>query len=216
LPPSEPTRIKICGVTRLEDAAAVVGAGADAVGLNFAAVSARRVDIADAAVIAREVAGVLTRVGVFVDPTPEDVHRVLDVVELDVLQFHGDETDGFCAGFGRPYMKAHRIRAAIDASALQRDFPNACCHLLDAHVAGQQGGTGQRFDWDFWPRGSDLHLILAGGLTPDNVAEGIRRTRPFGVDVAGGVEAATKGIKDRERIERFVAAVRATDREAAR
>ena len=188
-------------------------AGVDALGLNFAAVSPRRVAVADAAEIADAVAGTLTRVGIFVDPQPEDVRRVLDAVALDVLQFHGNETDAFCAGFGMPYMKAHRVAARVDAETLRRDFPAACAHLLDTFVPGQPGGTGQRFDWGYWPRSSDLKLVLAGGLTPDNVADAIRATRPFAVDVSGGVEGSRKGIKDPERIERFVAAVRAADRE---
>lgn len=191
----------------------VARAGADALGLNFAAVSPRRVAVADAAEIAAAMAGRLLRVGIFVDPEPEDVHRVLDAVALDVLQFHGRETEAFCAGFGRPYLKAHRIAARVDAEALRRDFPGACAHLLDAFVPGQAGGTGQRFDWGYWPRDSGLKLLLAGGLTPDNVADAIRATRPFAVDVSGGVEAGRKGHKDPERIERFVAAVRAADRE---
>lgn len=214
--PPEPTRIKICGVTRLEDAAAAARAGADALGLNFAAISPRRVALPAAAGIARAVAGTLTRVGVFVDPEAADVRRVLDAVELDVLQFHGSEPEAFCAAFDLPYLKAHRIAAPVDAEVLRRDHPGACCHLLDAYMSGRPGGTGQRFDWGYWPTGTDLKLVLAGGLTPDNVVEAIRATRPFAVDVSGGVEAGRKGIKDAERIERFVAAVRAADREQSR
>ena len=197
----------------MADADAVVRSGADALGLNFAAVSARRVPVGDAAAIARSVAGSVTRVGIFVDPAPDEVRRVLDSVELDVLQFHGDEPDSFCAVFGLPYMKAHRISSAVDAVALARDFAGACCHLLDAYVPDQHGGTGRTFDWRFWPRGSDLRLVLAGGLTPENVADAIRATRPYGVDVSGGVEAGTRGLKDPERIRCFVAAVRETDGE---
>lgn len=195
---------------------AVAGSGADALGLNFATISPRRVSLPDAAEIAAAVAGAVMRVGVFVDPEPDDVRRVLDVVALDMLQFHGDEPDAFCTAFGRPYLKAHRVAARVDAEALERDFPGACAHLLDAFVPGQPGGTGQRFDWGLWPRARGLKLVLAGGLTPDNVAEAIRATRPFAVDVSGGVEAGRKGIKDAERIDRFVAAVRAADREETR
>jgi phosphoribosylanthranilate isomerase len=212
LPPSAPTRIKICGITRLEDAV-VARSGAHALGLNFAAISPRRVALPEAARISSAVAGTLTRVGIFVDPEPDEVRRVLDAVEIDVLQFHGSEPDSFCAGFGRPYMKAHRVAARVDAAALLRDYPGACGHLLDAYVAGQPGGTGQLFDWRFWPAASGLRLVLAGGLTPDNVAAAIRSIHPYAVDVSGGVEAGRKGIKDPERIESFVAAVQAADRE---
>jgi len=213
LPPSAPTRIKICGITRIEDAAVVARSGAHALGLNFARISPRRVALPEAARISSAVAGTLTRVGIFVDPEPDEVQQVLDAVALDVLQFHGDEPDSFCAGFGHPYLKAHRVAAQVDADALRRDYPGACGHLLDAFVAGQPGGTGQRFDWGFWPAASGLKLILAGGLTPDNVAAAIRSTHPYAVDVSGGVEAGRKGIKDPGRIERFVAAVQAADRE---
>ena len=210
------TRIKICGITRLEDALAVAALGTDALGLNFAAISPRRVGTAAAATIANAVAGAVTRVGLFVNPQVDEVRRVLEMVALDVLQFHGEETDAFCAQFGLPYMKSHRIAGPVDAATLMRDYPAACCHLLDAYVSGRPGGTGQVFDWRFWPQGSTLKLVLAGGLTPGNVADAIRSTRPYAVDVSGGVEAGQPGIKDPERIERFVAAVRAADREEAR
>lgn len=209
------TRIKICGITRLEDASAVVSAGADALGLVFAAASPRRVDVATAARIAGAVSGRLTRVGLFVDPEPEEVAAVLERVELDLLQFHGAETDAFCAAFGVPYMKAHRVRSPVDARALARDYPTACCHLLDAYVPGRAGGTGRTFDWQNWPDTIGLRLVLAGGLTPENVDAAMARTRPFAVDVSGGVEGPRKGIKDPSRIARFVAAVRQADRAAA-
>lgn len=206
-----PTRIKICGITRPEDAAAVVDSGADTLGLNFSPVSARRVGVGVAREIAQEVSAALTRVGVFVDPRPEEVADVLAQVDLDVLQFHGSEADAFCAGFGLPYMKAHRVAAAVDGAMLARTYPGACAHLLDASVPGQAGGTGVTFDWRFWPRTGGLRLVLAGGLTPENVASAMAATRPYGVDVAGGVEGARKGIKDHERMARFVAAVRQAD-----
>ena len=207
------TRIKICGITRLEDAAAVAEAGADTLGLNFSALSARQVTIEVAAEIAAAVEGTLTRVGVFVDPEAAEVEEVLSRVGLDVLQFHGDETDSFCIGFDRPYMKVHRIADALDVEALRSSHPGACCHLLDAYVAGQPGGTGQRFDWSLWPTGTDVKLVLAGGLSPENVADAVHRLQPFAVDVSGGVEGDRKGIKDAEKIQRFVSAVRQADGE---
>lgn len=202
------TRIKICGISRPEDADAVVEAGADALGLNFARQSARYVALDRAAAIADRVRGRVTRVGLFVDPAPEEVARVLDAVELDVLQFHGDEPGEFCRSFGVPYLKALRVRKAPDMTALAAEYQGACCLLLDAYVAGQAGGTGQRFDWTLWPKRSTLPLVLAGGLTPGNVAAAVRRLEPWGVDVSGGVEGERRGEKDPERIRAFVAEVK--------
>jgi phosphoribosylanthranilate isomerase len=202
------TRVKICGITRSQDADAVMAAGADALGLNFVEQSPRRLAIEAARPIAAQVRGALIRVGLFVDPTTEQVARVLDAVELDALQFHGDEPAGFCRSFGLPFMKAIRVRRTLDMEALEQEFAEACCLLLDAYVEGVSGGTGHRFDWDLWPRQSRLPLVLAGGLTPENVAEAVRRVQPWAVDVAGGVEGAVKGEKDPDRIRRFVAEVK--------
>lgn len=201
-------RIKICGITRDADADAVVAAGADALGLNFVAASPRRVSVDCAAGIARRVAGATVRVGVFVDPEPAEVSAVLDAVELDVLQFHGDESGEFCRGFGKPYVKALRVRGALDLDALEATYGDACCLMLDAYVADLHGGTGARFDWDLWPRGGRQRLVLAGGLTPDNVGAAVTRLAPWGVDVAGGVEGERKSEKDHARIARFVAEVK--------
>lgn len=201
-------QIKICGITRDQDADAVVDAGAEALGLNFCAASARRIEPGRAAALAQRVAGAVTRVGVFLDSAASDVERVLTQVDLDVLQFHGDEPGAFCRQFGKPYIKALRVRAPLDMAAIEADYGDACCLLLDAFVAGQAGGTGMTFDWRLWPQTSAVPLVLAGGLTPDNVADAIRRLGPWGVDVAGGVEGARKGEKDSARIARFVAEVR--------
>ncbi len=212
------TRIKICGITRLPDAAAVVAAGADALGLMFADESSRLVDLDTAERIGRSVAGDVCVVAVFRDPAPDRVRQVLDRVPVDLLQFHGDEADGFCAGFGLPYMKAHRVRAPMQADVLERTYPQARWHLLDAYVPGQAGGTGRRFDWAYWPelrgRSTDVRYALCGGLTPENVGEAVRVVRPDAVDVSGGVEGAGRGIKDADRIRVFVDAVRAADDEA--
>ena len=204
-------RIKICGITRLEDAVVVADSGADALGLMFAGQSARQVSVPHAAQIASQMAGRLQRVGVFLDPDPDQVAEVLARVSLDVLQFHGDETRELCSAFGLPYMKVHRVAGPLDMEALNLAWPDACCHMLDTYVAGQPGGTGVQFDRSLWPRGSQLKLVLAGGLNPDNVAAAITETAPYGVDVSGGVESDGKGIKDAERIRRFVAAVRSFD-----
>jgi phosphoribosylanthranilate isomerase len=202
------TKIKICGITRHEDAQAVVQAGADALGLNFAEVSPRKVSIDTAAAIANDVGGSLQRVGLFVNASARFVGAVLRQVELDVLQFHGEESGSFCAGFGIPFMKAIRMRSAVDMASLEEEYADACCLLLDAYVPGQRGGTGARFDLALWPRAASKRLVLAGGLTPDNVADALGQVQPYGVDVSGGVEGPTKGIKDPERIKRFIDEVR--------
>ena len=209
------TRIKICGITRLPDAAAVVESGAHALGLMFADESARRIDVDMAERIGRAVTGSLCVVAVFRNAEADRIRRVLDRVPVDLLQFHGEESDSFCADFGLPYMKAHRVRAPVKADELERVYPEARWHLLDAYVPGEAGGTGQRFDWSYWPdlgdRPSSARYGLCGGLDPENVGEAIRRLRPDAVDVSGGVESAGRGLKDADRIRAFVDAVRAAD-----
>ncbi len=210
------TRIKICGITRNADAESVVAAGADALGLNFSDLSSRQVDIGVAAEIAVSMEDRLIRVGLFVDPQPEFVERVLGMVRLDVLQFHGGEPAALCGAFGLPYFKAHRVAGTVDMAALEACYPDACGHLLDAWVAGQPGGTGQQFDRRLWPRDARTALVLAGGLTPSNVESAILQLSPYAVDVCGGVEGPAKGVKDPGAIENFVAAVRRADEQAGR
>jgi len=198
------TRIKICGITRQDDADTVVDSGAQALGLVFVDASPRRVTIERARDIARQVRGAVTRVGLFVDPAADEVARVLDSVELDVLQFHGNEPAAFCRGFGLPFMKALRMRPPSTFEPFEEEYADACCLLLDAYVDGVAGGTGEPFDWSLWPEAARLPLVLAGGLTPDNVAAAVSRLQPWGVDVSGGVEGARHGEKDADRIRRFV------------
>lgn len=183
-------------------------AGAHALGLNFAPESPRRIAVRDAALVTRGIRGDVVRVGLFVDAAREDIARVLDEVELDMLQFHGDESPEECASYGVPYMKAFRVRGALDLPVLEAAYQGACCFLLDAHVPGMAGGTGKRFDWRLWPREAKKRLVLAGGLTPENVAAAITETRAWGVDVSGGVEGAIKGEKDAQLIGRFISEVR--------
>jgi phosphoribosylanthranilate isomerase len=204
--------IKICGITRPEDAEVAVVEGANAIGLVFVDVSPRRVMPAAAAEIARSSRGHVARVGLFVDADAATVWKTLEQVELDLLQFHGEESASFCRSFGVPYIKALPVRGPIPDSVL-RGYPDAYALLLDAWVAGRSGGTGHSFDWSLWPSSiigdNGLpRLILAGGLTPENVAEAVARLAPWGVDVSGGVEGPAKGIKDHERIRRFVRCAR--------
>jgi phosphoribosylanthranilate isomerase len=202
------TKIKICGITREADAQAVLSAGADALGLMFVAASPRFVSLDIACSIARQTAGALQRVGVFADSEPQQVEQVLSRVELDVLQFHGSESRAECERWGLPYIKAIRVRGPLSGELLEAAHPQACCLLLDAYRPGVLGGTGERFDLSLWPDNPGLRLALAGGLNPGNVAHAIAQVRPFAVDVSGGVEGPTRGIKDPELINEFVHAVR--------
>ena len=204
------TRIKICGITRSEDALACAQAGVDAIGLVLYPPSPRHVTAAQAAAIARALPPFVTTVGLFVNPAAEQVDAVLNEVHLDVLQFHGDEPPAFCASFGVPYLKAIRVKAGVDLVQCAIRYQQAQGLLLDAYVEGTPGGTGQSFDWELIPTGLPLPVILSGGLEPANVAEAIRRVRPCAVDVSSGVEAA-KGIKDAAKIAAFIEGVSSAD-----
>ena len=201
------TRIKICGITRSEDALACAHAGVDAIGLVFYPPSPRHVAAAQAAAIARALPPFITTVGLFVNPAAEQVKALLNEVHLDVLQFHGDEPPEFCAGFGIPYLKAIRVKAGVDLVQCAIRYQKAQGLLLDAYVEGTPGGTGQSFDWELIPAGLPLPVILSGGLEPANVADAVRRVRPWAVDVSSGVEAS-KGIKDAAKIAAFIEGVR--------
>lgn len=197
------TRAKICGITRVEDAHQVVNAGADAIGLVFYPPSPRAVTIAQAADIAAVVPAFVTVTALFVNPTAEQVQSVLDNVRIDLIQFHGDEDDGFCRQFNRPYIKAIRVRQASDMVEACLRFPGALSLLLDSYKPGVPGGTGETFDWSLVPDDLNKPIILAGGLSAENVAAAIAEVRPFAVDVSGGVEAS-KGIKDAGKIQAFM------------
>ncbi|MBI5909686.1 MAG: phosphoribosylanthranilate isomerase [Betaproteobacteria bacterium] len=201
------TRIKICGITRVEDARIAVELGADAIGLVFYAPSPRSVDLDQARAIVAAIPPFVTIVGLFVDPAQDQVESVLRRCSLGLLQFHGDETPDFCNGFGLPYIKAARVRADADLVQYLSPYHAAQGWLLDAYHEQLYGGTGESFDWKLIPRNLARPVILSGGLTPDNVGAAVRQVRPWAVDVSGGVEAA-KGIKDAAKIAAFIAGVR--------
>lgn len=205
------TRIKICGLTRAAHVRAVVEAGADAIGLNFHRPSPRAVDAVTARALVAEVPPFVTTVGLFVDADPAEIEAVLAIVPLQMLQFHGDETPEECTRWGRPYLKAVRMRDDLDMDAVLASHPEATGLLLDAYRPGVPGGTGEVFDWARIPARPGRPLVLAGGLDARNVADAVRRVAPWAVDVSGGVERA-KGEKDPEAIAAFVAAVREADR----
>ncbi len=207
------TRVKICGITRVEDMHAAVSAGADAIGLVFYDASPRAVDLAVAADIVTHTPALVTTVGLFVNASAQRVNDVLAQVALDMLQFHGDETDAFCRQFGRPYMKAIRMRDDVDLEAAAHAYSGARALLVDTYVKGTPGGTGQAFDWSRLPEQLSKPLVLAGGLTVENVAQAITQARPWAVDVSGGVEANDEqgkplpGIKSAAAISAFMRGV---------
>jgi phosphoribosylanthranilate isomerase len=200
------TRAKICGITRVEDALAAVACGADAIGLVFFAASRRHVSVERAAEIVASLPPFVDAVGLFVDAEPAEVRSVLQSVRLDLLQFHGNETSAYCQAFDFPYIKAARVRPELNLLQYAADFASARALLLDAYQEGVAGGTGQTFDWDLIPANLPKPVILAGGLDAGNVAEAIRRVRPYAVDVSGGVERE-KGIKDAAKIAAFMRGV---------
>jgi len=204
------TRIKCCGMTRVEDAVLAAELGADAVGLIFTARSRRRVDVDQARAIARALPPMVTTVALFMDEDAAFVDEVIASVQPGLLQFHGAERDDWCAQFGRPYLKAVAMGEGDHALPRLRAFPGAAGLVLDGHGLGEAGGSGKAFDWSLTPRELARPVILAGGLHAGNVADAIRAVRPWGVDVSSGIESAP-GIKDPSRLAAFVAAVRAAD-----
>ena len=197
------TRVKICGITRPEHARAAAGAGADAIGLVFYEPSPRYVSRDRARAVCEALPPLVSVVGLFVNPEPREVEAVIEGLPVDLLQFHGDEPPELCAGTGKPYVKAVRVRTRDDIVETAERYTDARALLLDAHHDTLWGGTGSSFDWNVVPDDVGRPIVLAGGLTPENVADAIRLVRPFAVDVSGGVESAP-GEKDARSMERFM------------
>ncbi len=207
------TRIKICGITRPEDGVAAARLGVDAIGLVFYPQSPRAVTIARARAIVERLPPFVTVVGLFVNAEERAVRQVLESVPVDLLQFHGDEPPEACRIYGRPYIKALAMHEAMDVRREAERYADAAGLLLDAWHRELRGGSGERFDWSRFPRDLDKPLILAGGLTPENVREAVERVRPYALDVSSGVESA-KGIKDPQRMAEFVREVTASSCDA--
>jgi phosphoribosylanthranilate isomerase len=201
------TRVKICGITRIEDAIAAAQAGADAIGFVFDLKSPRHVHPDQALKITRALPPFITTVGLFVNPAPDTVEGVLGHVPLDLIQFHGNEKPEQCRRYHRSYIKAIHMKPDVDLREMARLYGDATGLLLDTYIADVAGGSGQAFDWNRIPQDLGKPVILAGGLTPQNVAEAVRKVRPFAVDVSSGVEQS-KGIKDAGKIANFIEAVR--------
>ncbi|TCK09437.1 phosphoribosylanthranilate isomerase [Marinobacterium mangrovicola] len=205
-----PTRVKICGITRVEDALVAVVAGADALGFVFYASSPRAVVPEQARAIIAQLPPFVTTTALFVNPEPDLVREAVAVTGVDLLQFHGDEDPDFCERFGRPWIKALRMKPGMDLVSECERYASGRGILLDAYRPGVPGGTGETFDWELIPADIAPKITLAGGLDVENVANAIAAVRPYAVDVSGGVEAS-KGIKDPALVRNFVAAVRSAD-----
>jgi phosphoribosylanthranilate isomerase len=216
------TRVKICGITRVEDGIAAAHAGADAIGLVFWTGTPRCVTFGQARAIVAALPAFVTVVGLFVDPQPDAVRAALAAVPLDMLQFHGDERPELCGSFGRPYLKAVPVRPGVDLLQYAAHFDGAQALLFDAfQPGGMPGGTGKTFDWAQLPPQlvdpATRRLVLSGGLTPQNVAAAVRQLRPWAVDVSSGVEiteangSVRKGVKSSSKIVAFIREVRSAD-----
>jgi phosphoribosylanthranilate isomerase len=205
------TRIKFCGIMRVEDALAAVALGVDALGLVLTPRSKRCLAPARARAIRAALPPFVTVVTLFNNDDPAFVAAAIDTVAPDLVQFHGGETAADCVRYGRPYLKSVAMGGGGDLHGVVAAHPQAAGFLLDSHAQGGQGGSGQAFDWSLVPKDFPHPLVLAGGLTPENVAAAIRRVRPYAVDLASGIESAP-GIKDIDKMRRFVVAVRECDK----
>jgi len=204
------TRVKICGITCEQDALDAVRLGADAIGLVFYPPSPRAVTVEQAASIVRRLPPFITVVGLFVDASRDDIAVVLRQVRIDLIQFHGSEIQADCMGHGRPWIKAVRMREDTDLFAIKETYAEASALLLDAYQPGKPGGTGAVFDWTRIPAELAPEIVLAGGLSAENIETAIQQVKPYAVDVSGGVEQS-KGIKDANKIAAFIRGVKSAN-----
>ena len=204
------TRVKICGITRVQDALEALRCGADAIGLVFYAASPRHVSLQQAQQIVAALPPFITVVALFVNATPAEIETVLSQVRIDIVQFHGDETAADCERIKLPYFKAIRVKSDTNLLQCALDFSSASALLLDTYSEAAYGGTGHVFDWDLIPKNMTKPLILAGGLIAENVGLAIQKVKPYAVDISGGVEVS-KGIKDADKIAAFMLAVQAAN-----
>ena len=204
------TRIKICGITRPLDALSVVESGADAIGLVFHEASPRNVTIEQACSIVTVLPPFISIVALFVDASESVIRKVIEQVPVNLLQFHGAEQASDCELYGKPYMKAVHMSDGVDLAQIEQQYERASALLLDTHVPGQHGGTGQSFDWSLISSVS-VPVILAGGLTPETVTGAVESVKPYAVDVSSGVESEIKGNKSATKINTFIQAVRLAD-----
>ncbi|AKR43427.1 phosphoribosylanthranilate isomerase [Methylophilus sp. TWE2] len=204
------TRVKICGITRQQDALEAISAGADALGFVFYAPSPRAVLPAQVQAITVMLPPFVSKVGLFVNATASEVREAIVIAGLDCLQFHGDESADYCAQFNLPYYKAIRVKPGVNLIQCELDFASATALLLDTYSEKAVGGTGEAFDWSMIPAGMQKPLVLAGGLNPDNVTQAMLQVRPYALDVSGGVEAE-KGIKSSQKIAAFMQQVMQCD-----
>lgn len=206
------TRVKICGITRREDALHACDVGVDAIGLVFCDKSPRNIEVSKAAEISKALPAFVTSVALFMNEDDSQIRKVLAEVPIDCIQFHGDEEAGFCRQFDRPYIKAIAMAGSTELRQRLKAYHDARGLLLDSHAPGQVGGTGKAFDWNAIPKDLEQPLILAGGLTVENVAQAITQVRPYAVDVSSGVEQGQSlrepGLKDAERVSAFIQEVR--------
>lgn len=204
------TRVKICGITRVEDALAVSRHGVDAIGLVFYAKSPRNIDIQKASEICNELPAFVTVVALFKDAEPSFIQGIVDQLPIDLLQFHGSESEDFCLQFSKPYIKAVGMIGQKDVAAFANQYPTSRGLLLDSHAIGEDGGSGHVFDWGTIPSDIRNQITLAGGLNVQNVAQAIEQVRPFAVDISSGVESSG-GIKDEALVKAFMNEVKRVD-----
>ncbi len=204
------TRVKICGITCYDDAKAAISEGADALGFVFYEPSPRYISVEETELIFNKIPPFINTVGLFVNAKYEFVLNASNALNINLLQFHGDEDEAYCSSFGKPYIKAIRIQETTNLLDVSRQFHSASGLLIDAFDKDKFGGTGETFDWDLLQTTCELPIILAGGLSPDNISDAIKQTRPYAVDVSSGVEKS-KGVKSHPLIKQFMKEVKCAD-----